>query len=74
VADIIDLAQKQEAMNIAESLFLQAQRALSVIKPKATGYCLNHECGELFDAGSERLFCGPACAERFDVFERIKHQ
>jgi hypothetical protein len=74
MADIIDQAQEQEAMNIANSLRIHAERAQSVNKPKAAGYCLNHECGEPFGASTERLFCGPICAQRFDVIQRIKHQ
>jgi hypothetical protein len=74
MADIIDQAQEQEAMNIASSLRIHAARALLVPKPKAVGYCLNQQCGEPFVDGSERLFCGPGCATRFDVIERIKHQ
>ena len=74
MADIIDQAQEQEAMNIANSLRIHTERALSASKPKAVGYCLNQQCGESFDDGSERLFCGPGCATRFDVIERIKHQ
>jgi len=74
MADIIDQAQQQEAQNIAHALFLQGQRARAEARPAAAGHCLNHECGEPFDTGTERLFCGPACAQRYDTVKRLKHQ
>jgi hypothetical protein len=74
VADIIDQAQEQEAINIVQSLQRHATRARTINKPKAMGYCLNHECAEPFDTQTERLFCGPSCAEKFEVIQKKKYQ
>ena len=74
MTDIIDQAQAQEALNIEQSLQLHAALARSNARPKATGHCLNHECEEPFEHGSARLFCGPACAERYDAIKRLKTQ
>lgn len=74
MADIVDQAQEQEAANTARSLQLHASQALLATRPKAAGHCLNQECSEPFDARAERLFCGPACAERYELLKRIKYQ
>lgn len=74
MADIVDQAQDQEAANTALSLQLHARRALCAHRPKAAGHCLNPECSDSFDADAERLFCGPACAERYELLKRIKYQ
>lgn len=72
MADIIDLAQEQEAADTALALQLHSQRALSAKRPKAAGHCLNQECSEPFGTDTERLFCGPSCAERYELMQRIK--
>lgn len=62
MADIIDQAQQFDALNLAQGL--KAQQAKASLAPKLTpeGYCLNPRCSEEFAAGSQQLFCGPACA------------
>ncbi|MGJ7904518.1 hypothetical protein [Lysobacter sp. 1R34A] len=64
MSDIIDQAQRFEEINLAQSLQAQRLAAEAATRPLAAGYCLNHACLEPFDDDPQRLYCGPACAER----------
>lgn len=64
MTDLIDQAQHFEAINLAQSLLARQRLAAAQSRPAAQGHCLNHDCLEPFAGDeSERLFCGPACAE-----------
>lgn len=63
MTDLIDQAQHFEALNLAQSLLVRQRRAAAQSRPAAQGHCLNRDCLEPFEGESERLFCGPACAE-----------
>lgn len=71
MSDIIDLAQKFEAQHLAQSLRMQGAVAANTKRPQAMGHCLNSECLESFDSQPARLFCGPACAQRFDQISKL---
>jgi hypothetical protein len=70
MADIIDQAQSFEATNLAQSLRVQAAIAANTVRPTPRGSCLNSDCEEPFEADSARLFCGPACAQRFEALSK----
>jgi len=63
MTDVIDLAQAFDALNLQQSLEVQAAIARNTRPTEAVGYCLNPLCGNDFEAGSLKLFCGPPCAE-----------
>ncbi len=69
--DIIDQAQKFEELNLAQSLHAQRAIARNTLSPSPAGHCLNIDCGEPFELNSPRLFCGPACAQRFDQTSKV---
>jgi hypothetical protein len=64
MADVIDQAQAFDALNLAQSLEVQAAIARHAPKFSPVGYCLNPHCGEEFEPNSPRLYCGPPCAEQ----------
>lgn len=71
MADIIDRAQELEAKSLAQSLRIQAETAATSVSPRAAGYCLNSDCIEPFDNDAQRLFCGPQCAQRFEMISKL---
>lgn len=75
MTDIIDRAQEHTARELEQSLRMQAAVAAGTVRPRAAGHCLNSECVEPFDGDRVRLFCGPACAERYETQSKLKrHQ
>jgi len=74
MADVIDQAQNFDAMNLAQSLRVQAEIAARTTRPTPVGHCLNDDCGEPFERGSARLFCGPDCAQRYDQLLKLHLQ
>lgn len=71
MSDIIDKAQELEAKNLAQSLRIHAAIAANTVSPRPAGYCLNSDCIEPFDNDAQRLFCGPKCAQRFEVISKL---
>ncbi|HHA2674719.1 TPA: hypothetical protein ACOECQ_000786 [Stenotrophomonas maltophilia] len=71
MTDVVDLAQEREAANLADAMRLHSERAKLEHRPRAVGHCLNTDCCEDF-TDHTRLFCGPACAERYASFQRLK--
>lgn len=72
MTDIIDLAQKFQAINMAQSMLAHAASAKCYVRPKPVGHCLNSDCMEPFEPNSARLFCGPSCAVTYDA--QLKHK
>lgn len=70
MTDIIDQAQQFEALNLAQSLRVQSVIAANTVRPTPTGRCLNSDCDEPFEHESTRLFCGPSCAQRFEILSK----
>ena len=66
MTDIADQAQAYESLDLRNALDSHAARAASAPRLAPVGYCHNHACGEDFDAGDPRLFCGPRCADEYD--------
>jgi hypothetical protein len=64
--DVVDKAQLIEQLNFEQSIRAHNAAAKYIARPAALGFCLNRECVEPFDVDeADRLFCGPACAERY---------
>jgi hypothetical protein len=64
MADVFDMAQQFDALNLEQGLMAQRVRASLTKHPKAVGYCLNHLCEEPFN-NPEKLFCNPACERQY---------
>ncbi|HZZ06301.1 hypothetical protein [Paraburkholderia sp.] len=60
MADVIDMAQDFDALNLAQGLAAQKIKAAHTPRLRAEGYCLNADCEESFN-NSAQLFCNPAC-------------
>lgn len=71
MTDIIDQAQHFEALNLAQSLRIQAAIAANTVRPAAAGHCLNSDCAEPFGPDPARLFCGPSCAQRYEAISKL---
>lgn len=68
MTDIIDQAQKFDAMNLQQALDAQRRAAENTARITANGTCQNPVCGEEFGDHSPRLFCGPKCAEQHQFY------
>jgi hypothetical protein len=73
MTDIIDEAQELEARHLASSLAAHAARAKHTARIAPSGMCHNPECVEDFGDNTARLFCGPACAERFEAINQHRN-
>lgn len=71
--DIIDEAQEREAQHIEASLRAHAASHRNTPKPVPDGTCHNPDCVEDFEAQSDRIFCGPRCADRFDAITKHRN-
>lgn len=63
MADVFDQATDREFLDREQALQAQAALAAATARPKPAGWCLNPACGEIFEPGDERLFCGRECAD-----------
>lgn len=70
MTDTIDEAQELEARHLQRALAQHAMRACSVVPLTPMGECYNPDCSEDFGSDAARLFCGPACAERFQAIHQ----
>ena len=62
MADLYDAASEREQHNNELALVAHKERAKSVKRPAAQGYCLT--CFEEFPANdNQRLFCDAKCAQ-----------
>lgn len=68
--DLFDQAQERVEIDLAQALRVQKERAVFSARVLPAGYCHNQRCGDEFESGDLRLFCGPACAKEFEKFER----
>ncbi|EMR0462667.1 hypothetical protein [Stenotrophomonas maltophilia] len=73
MTDTIDEAQEMEARHLQRALAQHATRASNVVPLTPMGECHNPDCSEDFDNDPARLFCGPACAERFEAIHQHRN-
>lgn len=73
MADEFDQASDIEMRERERSIAAQAAKAAASPKLQPTGECQNPRCGEPFEHGSDKLFCGPACAQQFNIYNRQGH-
>lgn len=73
MTDTIDEAQELEARHLQRALAQHAVRASHVAPLTPTGECHNPDCSEDFENDPARLFCGPACAERFEAIHQHRN-
>ncbi len=72
MSDVIDQAQKFEALNLSQSLTVQRAKADATPKPVPRGHCLYPDCDEPFSSDQpNRIYCGPACAVAHDKHIRL---
>lgn len=74
MADEIDMAQAAEAKMTSAGIegCRQALHGAPKLTPRFE--CLNPNCGEVFDTHeSQRLFCGAACAEEYEIISKRNH-
>lgn len=64
--DPADAAQAYEELNIEQAMRAHAERAKLTTRPRAIGSCLLEDCAEDFGDDRVRLFCGAACADKYD--------
>ncbi|HZZ05643.1 hypothetical protein [Paraburkholderia sp.] len=60
MADVIDMAQDFDALNLAQGLAAQKIKAAHTPRPRAVGHCLNRDCEAPFNNPAQ-LFCNPVC-------------
>jgi hypothetical protein len=68
MADVIDMAQEFDALNLKQGLQAQLLAAQNAPKLSPQGYCLSPICMDEFEEGSNKLFCGPVCARDHHQF------
>jgi hypothetical protein len=73
MADVFDMAQQFDALNLEQGLMAQKVIAAHTPRPTAVGHCLNPDCEAEFD-NPQRLFCNPACErEHFRLSPANRH-
>ena len=59
--------------DLQRALAQHATRASNVAPLTPMGECHNPDCSEDFENDPARLFCGPACAERFEAIHQHRN-
>jgi hypothetical protein len=70
MADEFDRASDIEMRERESSIAAQNAKAAATPKLQPKGECQNPRCGEEFEPGSNRLFCGPKCAQSHSIYTR----
>lgn len=65
MADVIEMAQAFDLLNLEQGLQAQKARAACTRRPTAVGHCLNPECEAPAFDNPNRLFCDPACEREY---------
>lgn len=68
--DDFEVASNIEMQARERSIAAQLAKASKTPRLTPKGECLNPNCGEEFEQGSLRLFCGPKCAHQHQIFNR----
>lgn len=68
--DLLDAAQDRIEIDLAQAMMVQKVRAGLSAQVSPVGYCHNPRCGDEFETGSQKLFCGASCADEFQRFNR----
>lgn len=65
MTDFIDDAQARDSQWRDAALAQAREAAKSAPRILPTGYCHNPRCGDDFEPGSAKRFCGPACSNEY---------
>ena len=73
MADVFDMAQDFDALNLAQGLMAQKIKAAHTPRTQPRGYCLNPYCEVPFIANSVQLFCNPNCEREYSRLTHKRH-